>query len=251
MGKLLSFNSDAKTKKGNDKVLTGILFLAPHDISGYQVCPKATKGCIKACLYSAGMGVYKNVQAGRIRKTKLFFEDRETFMNQLVADIQALIRKGKRENKPVAIRLNGTSDIAWEKIKVTVDGTNYRNLMAAFPDIQFYDYTKIPGRKAAVNIPNYHLTFSLAEDNDHDAYKALKQGYSVAVVLDVRRSESKPTEWSGVKMIDGDTDDIRFHDQKGVFVGLTAKGKARYDEIGFVRKPTDSLQVSSRLIAKG
>ena len=246
MGKVLSVNTDAKTKKGSDKVLTGILFLAPADLSGYQVCPKASKGCIKGCLNTAGMGVYSNVQQARINKTRRFFEDRDSFMADIVYDIKALIRKGKRVNLPIAIRLNGTSDIPWEKIAVTVDGQRYRNLMVAFPNVQFYDYTKIAGRKAALRLPNYHLTFSLSEDNDSEAVKALDQGYNLAVVLRVKRKDIKPSKWSGYPVVDGDVDDIRFHDPKGgVVVALTAKGKARYDDTGFVRNLDDNL------IAKG
>lgn len=246
MFKVLSVNADNKTKKGYETVLTGILYLAPSDVSGYDVCPNATPGCKEACLFTAGRGVYKRTQESRIKKTRWLMEDRESFMAALVKDIKALIRKAKRENKPVAIRLNGTSDIAWEKYPVTVDGVKYRNLMVAFPNEQFYDYTKILGRKSALRLSNYHLTFSLSENNDAEAVKALRQGYNVAVVLNVRRKETKPDVWSGVKVVDGDVNDIRFNDPKGgVIIALTAKGKARYDTTGFVRNVNDNL------IAKG
>ena len=235
--KLLSVSADAKTVKGEAKgVMTGVLYMAPHTISGYQLCPNATEGCIASCLYTAGQGVYRNVQSARINRARWFFEERDSFMAVLVADIQRLVRKAKKLGMIPAIRLNGTSDIAWEKIAVTVDGVKYRNLMEAFPDLSYYDYTKILGRKAALALPNYHLTFSLAENNDVLAVKALAEGYNVAVVMKVRRKEAKPETWGGYPVVDGDVDDIRFHDPKGGhIVALFPKGKAAKDSSGFVR----------------
>lgn len=235
---LLTIDTDAKTRKGTRYgVLTGILYLAPSDVSGYEVCPKASAGCKAACLYSAGRGKMHSVSSSRINRTRWFFEDRDSFMAILVKDIKKIVRKAKREKKMPAIRLNGTSDIAFEKIRVTVDGVSYRNLMLAFPDVQFYDYTKILNRKAALHLPNYHLTFSLAEDNDDDAEKALKQGYNVAVVMDLKPKDKKPATWNRIPVVDGDQSDIRFWDGSGNIVALTAKGDARKDTSGFVRDP--------------
>jgi hypothetical protein len=74
-------------------------------------------------------------------------------MRDIVASIHGLIRlsrKQRRDSKgryakpyQVLVRLNGTSDIRWELIPVTIDGIEYRNLMEAFPELQFYDYTKL------------------------------------------------------------------------------------------------------------
>lgn len=235
--KLLSVSADAKTSKGNKKgVLTGILYLAPHTISGHQVCPKASPECRAACLYTAGRGVYNSVQTARINKTKWFFGERDSFMEKLVADIAALVKKAKKLNMEPAVRLNGTSDIAWEKIACRRDGKVYRNVMEAFPDVQFYDYSKINGRKSALALPNYHLTFSLSEENDADAIKALSEGYNVAVVLNIGKNEPKPATWGGYPVIDGDETDIRFRDPKGGhIVALSAKGAARKMGLGFVR----------------
>ena len=242
---LLSVGQDAKTVKGEKiGVMTGILYLAPHNLSGYQTCPKATEGCKAACLYKAGMGVYSSVQNARIDKTKWFFEERESFMKTLVTNVQSLARKAEKAGMLCAIRLNGTSDIAWEKIKVTVDGIKYRNIMEAFAGISWYDYTKIYNRKSALNIPNYHLTFSLAEDNDKDAVKALEAGFNVAAVMDVGRNVAKPKTWGGYNVIDGDVNDARFADEgKGNIIALTAKGPARKDTSGFVRKIDGGLTV--------
>jgi len=242
---LLSIERDAKTRKGSTNgVLTGVLYLAPHNVSGFQVCPNATPGCVTVCLFTAGRGVTSPVMNGRINRTRWFFEDRDTFMATIVADIKRLVKRAAKLDMTPAVRLNGTSDIAWEKIRVTVDGAEHRNLMVAFPDLQFYDYTKILGRKSALALDNYHLTFSMAESNDADALLALGEGYNVAVVMKLRRSDPKPATWAGYPVIDGDKDDIRFYDPDdgGSIVALTAKGKARYDTSGFVR---------SAIIARG
>ena len=240
---ILSVAKDAKTIKGEALgVLTGVLYLAPHNLSGFQVCPKASEGCKRACLYTAGRGIYSRTQNGRINKTRWFFEDRESFMATLVDNIHSLIRKATREKLVPAIRLNGTSDIAWEKIVVMVDGKRYASVMEAFPMVEFYDYTAVIGRKKALTLPNYQLTFSLKENNDKDAVKALAQGYNVAVVLRVGRSEAKPATWSGLPVINGDKTDVRFMDAKGGhIVALFPKGKGRHDTSGFVREVTASL----------
>lgn len=243
--KLLNVDGNAKTIKGNKYgVLTGILYLAPADVSGYQVCPKASKGCTKTCLFTAGMGVYANVMQARINKTKRFFEERESFMLDLVSDAEKLLRGAKKRKLTPAIRLNGTSDIAWEKFKVIRGGIVYNNLFEAFPEISWYDYTKVLGRKSALKYTNYHLTFSLSEENASDAAQAINSGFNVAVVMNLKKNESKPAIWDGYPVIDGDISDIRFNDPKGGhIVALTAKGKARKDDTGFVRT------IDSRLAA--
>ena len=94
--------------------------------------------------------------------------------------------------------------------------------------MQFYDYTKIANRR---NLPaNYHLTFSLAEDNDYDARRAMGNGMNVAVVF-----RNRPVVFMAHKVIDGDISDLRFLDKSVVLVGLSAKAKAKKDTSGFVR----------------
>jgi hypothetical protein len=235
--KLLTINGDIKTKKGTKLgVLTGILYLAPFNLSGFQVSPKATEGCKAACLFTAGRGVYQQVQQSRIAKTRFFFEARDEFMATIVSNIEALIRKANRQNMIPAVRMNGTSDIAWEKIKCIRGGKEYRSVMHAFPEVNFYDYTKVANRKGVADLPNYHLTFSLSENNDKDAHKALENGMNISVVFRVGRKGKLPTKWNGIKVIDGDTTDVRFLDYKGgCVVGLRMKGRARKDTSGFVR----------------
>jgi hypothetical protein len=219
--------ANTKTMKGEKLgYLTFIMHLAPSTLSGYQVCPMASPGCSNACLNLSGMGKFSNVQAARIAKTRYFFEDRATFMAQLVKEIASAVKKATRQNLKAVFRLNGTSDIRWELYPVTQNGVQYRNVMEAFPTVQFYDYTKIPNRR---DIPsNYHLTFSRSEVNEMQALEMLLNGMNVAVVFD-----TLPQKWAGVTVIDGTETDLRFLDDKFVVVGLTANGKAKKDATGF------------------
>lgn len=235
--KLLT-TGNPKLMKGQKKgYLSFVLHLAPSNLSGYNVCPMASEGCRAACLNTAGRGgIFKKgettnvIQQARIRKTIMFFEQRDAFMQQLVDDILEGIRKADRENMIPVFRLNGTSDIRWETIPVSdwnKDGIVwFENIMQMFPNIQFYDYTKLVNRR---NIPaNYHLTFSRSEENGNNAEAMLARGFNVAVVFD-----ALPTRYLNVPVISGDDTDLRFLDPKGVIVGLKAKGKAKKDNSGF------------------
>ena len=243
---------------GNPKVLKGmkqgfntyILHLAPANVSGYETCPKRTAGCTAACLNTAGRGgMFKRgestnvIQEARKRKTKLFFENRTEFMAQLVKDIELGIKQSAKLDLVPVFRLNGTSDLAFEKYSVVRFGREFRNIFDAFPEVQFYDYTKILGRKFK-DIPNYHLTFSAADGNDVDVLKAIAQGYNIATVFGIKKTEPMPESYNGLPVFNGDESDLRFLDPKGVIVGLYAKGKAKKDTTGFVKYPTIMLKAA-------
>jgi hypothetical protein len=243
---------------GNPKVLKGlsqgyntyILHLAPANISGYEVCPKRTKGCTDACLNLAGRGgMFKRgeitnvIQEARKRKTKMFFENRAEFMRLLVADIELGIKQSKRLGLTPVFRLNGTSDLSWEKYSVIRNGQVFSNIFEAFSEVQFYDYTKILGRRVT-SIDNYSLTFSAADGNELDVYRAISQGYNVAVVFGIKKTEPMPEYYLGRPVFNGDESDLRFLDPKGVVVGLYAKGKAKKDTTGFVKYPNIMLKVA-------
>jgi len=223
---LLTLNN-AKTIKGEKKrVLTGILYLAPAKISGWEVCPKRSIGCTNSCLYTAGHGAFSTVQAARIARTKLFFENRDVFMHLLEKDINLLIKQSKKLDYTPTVRLNGTSDIEWTRF----------NIIQKFPNVQFYDYTKVVNRFNKKLPDNYHLTFSRNESNDLDVEIALLKNANIAVVFDTKKDEPLPLEWKGRKVINGDEDDIRWMDEKNVIVGLRAKGKGKKDDSRFVIK---------------
>ena len=221
---------NAKTVKGQKKgYLTGILYLASSDESGYQVCPMAKKaGCEGPCLDFAGRGKFERTRKSRIRKTRLYFEHREVFLALLRKDIKALIRKAERENLIPCVRLNGTSDLVWNVI------------IKEFPNLQFYDYSKVFRQKlwGGNYLHNYHTTLSAGKQvTDSYLTTVLKAGHNVAVVF--RETYKKPVFKIGRDnwpVIDGDETDLRFLDPRGVVVALTAKGKARKDYSGFVRE---------------
>jgi hypothetical protein len=234
---IFSVSSDSKTVKGEKLgYLTGILYLAPADLSGYQVCPMAKLAqCDGPCLNSAGRGAFNSVQKARIAKTQLFFENRDYFMQCIVFSVRSLIRKASRMGLTPLVRLNGTSDIRWETIPVTIDGKEYRNIFEAFPEIQFYDYTKIANRKG---IPeNYDLTFSYSGVMSYQSYakQAIDSGMRVAVVF--RSIDVIPSRFIGLPVVPGDNSDIRHLDPHGSIVALYAKGKAKKDTSGFVIDP--------------
>lgn len=220
--------SNTKTLKGEKLgYRTYIMHLAPSTLSGYQVCPMASPGCASACLNLSGMGKFSNVQSARITKTQWFFQDRGGFMDELVKEVASAIKASQKQNLTAVFRLNGTSDIRWEMVGVVKNGVEYANIMVAFPQAQFYDYTKIPNRR---DLPaNYHLTFSRSEVNELEALQMLSAGVmNVAVVFD-----ELPKKWAGVTVVDGTETDLRFLDDRAVVVGLKANGKARQDATGF------------------
>ena len=214
---------NTKTKKGEKLGFkTYVMHLAPAELSGHQACAKASPGCKLACLNTAGMGAYSSVQQARIKKTKMFFEERDAFLELLIRNIKTAIKSAKKNGLIPLFRLNATSDIPWETIRVP----GYRNVFEMFPEAQFYDYTKIIGR----TVPkNYHLTFSRAENNSRDVEKAVGAGMNVAVVF-----RKVPETYMGLRVVVGDETDVRVNDAKGVIVGLTAKGRAKKDSSGFV-----------------
>ena len=227
--KLLT-TANAKIRKG-EKIgfKTFGIHLAPASLSGFNVCKDASAGCAASCLNTAGMGVFSNVQNARIEKTRLFFKDKAVFLSQLIKEITAAIKSAEKQNLTAVFRLNLTSDLPWEKIKL-----NGKSVFDLFPQVTFYDYTKSPERMTAFlagDMPkNYHLTFSKSETNGAIAESILKSGGNVAMVF----RKSLPTKWLGVDVINGDETDLRFLDGAGKIVGLVEKGKAKKDESGFV-----------------
>lgn len=217
--KLLTASTAKMVKADKAGYLNLILHLAPATLSGKNVCPKASNGCAKTCLNTAGRGQFNSIQRARIAKTLRYFNDRAQFELELISDINSGIRKAERMNKTLAVRLNGTSDLPGLAIRIA----------QMFPAVQFYDYTKI-ARTFERDLPaNYHLTFSRSESNDSDVMRLLELGHNVAAVF-----AQMPKTWHGKQVIDGDKNDLRFLDPKGIIVGLSAKGKAKKDTSGFV-----------------
>jgi hypothetical protein len=247
--KLLNIDANAKTVKGQKQgYMTAILYLAPASSSGVNLCPMAEQaGCINGCLNTAGRGGIaklghiivtdsgdmpdNTIQRARLARSELFNNDRDAFMAKLVKEVTAFIKKAERKGLTPVVRLNGTSDILWE----TIPCGDHDNIMAQFPAVTFYDYTKVYKRLVRPLPVNYHLSLSYSEASQKYsmACRTMAQFDEEANIVVVFRKEL-PAEFMGRTVINGDESDLRFTDPKGVVVGLKAKGRARQDDSGFV-----------------
>jgi hypothetical protein len=236
--KFFSTDSAKAIKADKFGYLNAINYMAPHSTAGVgNLCPNASDGCKALCLgmYSGQAAMVSDLENGtnavresRIAKSQFFMNERQEFMTEMVKHTEAMIRKAKRENKKLAVRPNGSTDIAFERIPTD----NGQPLPFRFPEIQFVDYTKSIQRVMDSRKPrNYHLTFSLSETNMHEAIHALANGHNVAVVF----GDGQPDNFLGHKVIDGTEHDLRHLDPQPVIVGLDPKGKkAKADTSGFV-----------------
>jgi len=227
--KLLGSSTFKMAKSSKFKYLSEILHLAPSNIGGVNICASASPECIKLCLNTSGRGQMTSVQKSRLNKKYYFLANRQKFLNHLDREIKLSSEKAKRKKLKYTVRLNGTSDLPFERYKLN----NGLNLMENNPNVQFIDYTKITNRLNKKNkIPkNYDLTYSQAENNLDDIKKILKTKYNIATVF----RKKLPKKWLGRRVIDGDVSDLRHLDPKKVVVGLIAKGKAKKDFNGFVQ----------------
>lgn len=228
---LLSINADAKTVKGvKTGYLTGIMYLAPASISGVNLCPGSSAGCRTSCLFFASRGIFYSVMRARIVKTLAYLADKPRYIVSVKRSIDMLIVKAKNQGLIPVVRLNGTSDIVWEMNS---------DVIQSYPTVQFYDYTKIVARLFIQKPANYHLTFSLSEDNEHHALTVLASGGVVAAVF----NDGLPKEYLGYTVHDADKNDLRFLDKPGSIAGLYPKAKAKKDKTGF------SVQLTNRKVA--
>ena len=237
-GKLLSIGSNPKINKSDKSgkgFKTAILHLSPHKLSGKNFCANASPGCIDGCLNVAGHGRFDSVQNARLNKSHFFIRDKFGFMKQLIKEIESFERHCEKRKLKPAIRLNGTSDIPFENIKIQDTEKTWSpliNIFQRFSNVQFYDYTKSKRRALSKTLPkNYDLTFSRSEITpDEDFFSILKNDKNIAVVF----KDSIPERFMNHPVINGDNTDLRFLDPKGFIVGLSAKGKAKKDQSGFV-----------------
>ena len=226
--------------QGNSKIVKGEklgyitkgIHFAPANLSGFEVCQWRSKGCTMSCLNTAGRGQMQRTQDSRIAKTKLFFNQQVDFLAKLSKEISSSIKSATKKGMKSVFRLNLTSDIAWESVFFNEDQP--KTIFDKFSSTQFYDYTKSFKRMAQYlgkhkEFPsNYHLTFSLSETNQKLGEMVLEMGGNVAVVF----RKQLPKTWKGYEVVNGDENDLRFLDKKGVVVGLIEKGMAKKDETG-------------------
>jgi hypothetical protein len=245
---LLNVDANPKTVKGVEHGFqTAVFYAMPAMASGFQACANAAlAGCDVPCLTFAGRGGIASgtfttpggvtvpdnaIQRARLARTLFFFNDQPGFMAQMVAEVGKAVKKAHKRGLVPVVRLNGTMDTRWEDIPVN----GAPHIFALFPDVQFYDYTKLGNRRRALGIPNYHLTFSYSHRPEFAriVVQAL-QTYGEQVNFAVVFRGKLPETFLGRRVVSGDDSDLRFLDEKGVVVGLTAKGRAKRDTSGFV-----------------
>lgn len=261
MTKLLNIDRNAKTVKGQKLgFMTAILYLAPYLSSGRNVCPMAElASCHEGCLNTAGRGGIakrgdiivtdggdlpnNSVQRARLARTELYWNDRPAFMLQLIDELERFVRKATRKGLVPVVRLNGTSDIEWELGSHLVNtGRTEQNIFEVFPEVQFYDYTKLPKRMSRKLPANYRLTLSYSGASKRYASMVRKtwRETGCSVVFVMRSAAVRDAIIARVEKIrhfpavDGDAHDLRFLDPQGARVYLKAKGRARSDTSGFV-----------------
>ena len=234
--------------------LDAIHYMAPFDLAGVgNLCPHSTPGCRSLCLGEfsgqaalAKPGEVSAVGKSRREKAVRFMTDRTAYLQDVARSIGLAVKTANNRGLKPCVRLNGSTDIAWEGIQVVltvqsarliskaigrdVQPATYRNLMDLFPEVQFMDYTKSAKRCQRKLPANYHLTLSRSEMNEQEALEHARNGGVVAVVFD-----KVPNTWHGLPVINGDKHDLRFLDAPGSIVGLEPKGnKAKRDQSGFV-----------------
>jgi hypothetical protein len=224
--RLLTFNNRKTLKSVKAGYLTAILELAPATLSGYQVCPKSTPGCLKSCIFTSGFGRFDSVQQARIERTKYYFNDRKNFILQLEAELVIAYMEARSQGLKMAARINGMSDIPTLAIEMA----------NRIKEIEFYDYTKRINTLRKPLPDNYHLTFSRSEDNEKECLEAIERGFNVSVVFPKKTMENLPERFFGLPVIEGDSTDLRLLDPKNHVIALSAKGQGQTDTTGFVHR---------------
>ena len=255
--RFFSVDSPKAIKAAEFNYLNAINYMSPARSGGVgNLCSHASAGCIALCLgLESGQAAMVEkatgtnvVRESRKRKAQYFMRDRAAYMSEMLFHIAANVRTAKKKGMKLCVRPNGSTDIAYEGVRVFVSPEfaaklskvsglevtpGLHNIFSAFPSVQFVDYTKNPKRFDRAIAANYSLTFSRSETNEADAIALLNRGVNVAVVFAVL-----PATWNGFTVIDGDLSDLRHLDPKGArgyVIGLTPKGhKARKSDNGFV-----------------
>jgi hypothetical protein len=230
MKKLIS-KGDTNAKTSKNFLETHILYLSPYtqNSKGINLCPDATISCIKACLFTAGRGAFNSIQQARINRTEMYLNNRQEFCEQIAKELFLLNKKATKNGKKIAVRLNGTSDL---DLIAIVNNRCKIDILNDFPNLEFYDYTKILGKVLKYKGSRYTLTFSRNELNESECLQALENWANVAVVFDHKKE--MPKKYLGTSVIDGDNADDLMLVNKGIILGLKAKGQAKKDTYGFV-----------------
>jgi hypothetical protein len=216
------YNSTKHEKAFKFDELVYTIYFAPAKMSGYEVCPMRSDECTLLCLNESGRNKMdtkvNTINNSRIKKTKLFFEEREFLVRWIIDEIKSAKAKAENLGYSFSVRLNNTSDITPESFYINDNGTK-KNLLEIFPDVQFYDYTKVSKRLELVKkYKNYDITFSYSGTNMTECLSMLSNNVRVAMVFN-----KVPENYMNFKVVDGDKYDMRYRDEKNVIIGLKFK----------------------------
>ena len=161
----------------------------------------------------SGRGVFDNVRDSRQAKTDWLMADREGFITQLCKELVNFEKLCAKTGVVPYVRLNVISDVQWE-LKA------YGAIPDRFPNINFFDYTKMA--KRLTKLPrNYELMFSYS--------KAIAYEKQVAVALNTDAPMSvvgigpMPDRYLGKDVVSGDISDIENLKHRNKVLWLTYK----------------------------
>ena len=180
--------------------------------------------CANECLKLAGRGTFNAVEQARQSKTDWYHADRKAFIAQLIHEITLFEKLCKKNGVECWIRLNVLSDVRWELMQ---NGA----IPQRFPNVNFYDYTKISKRLKKLPA-NYQLMFSYSKAEDYQTY--VEQALQTDVPMSVVFLGPMPKTFLGKEVVNGDVSDILNLYQRGKIIGLTykvAKAKAGEDKV--------------------
>jgi len=211
---IASCDSSSKLVKGKKYEFSTLgLYLAPASKSGRNVCGFAG-ACKAPCLDESGRvlmekrGGKSTIQLARLLKTWLHEFRLDLFNKAICHEIRKAEKLAKKKNQQFCVRLNCTSDL------------DFSDIIASFPSVQFYDYTKDPNRQS---MDNYHLTYSwdsFSKGRLPFYRQAIARGQKVAfpvVKADLDRILALPST------LEMDSSDLRFLDGDGQYGILAIK----------------------------
>jgi len=211
---IASCDSSSKLVKGKQYEFSTLgLYLAPASKSGRNVCGFAG-ACKAPCLDESGRvlmekrGGKSTIQVARLLKTWLHEFRLDLFNKAICHEIRKAEKLAKKKGQKFCVRLNCTSDL------------DFSEVIASFPSVQFYDYTKNPNRQSA---DNYHLTYSwdsFSKGRLPFYRQALERGQKIAfpvVKADLDRILALPNT------LEMDSSDLRFLDGEGNYGILAIK----------------------------
>jgi len=239
VGYLISTNSFKANKAQKLGWFNGVVHLTPSTkigLPGVNLCGADTDECRKACLDDSGQLGCPSGQKAMAARTLFLLFHQELFAQRLLLETERLQAFCTRHGFRLGLRLNGTSDRPFESRKY---GRLLQAILASFPDVVLYDYTKhFPRATAAYRrshgIGPYHITFSYSGKNWHHCQTLLRQGVNAAVTF----AGPLPKKWRRYRVHNGDLHDLRFLDPKPRIVAL--RFKTVLDGRGGTVKPADA-----------